>query len=144
MYALDLSAGNCAVIGRQSAGKTTALATMITGAALMYHPMRVQFVVIALGGTALNAVEKLPHVSSFAFAGDRERIQRNDRRDAAVGGGTGGSIRPVGPDVGDVPQPQVRQTSPVRSPRNSYGEVFLVIDGWQQFRATCGEDILTP
>ena len=40
VYALDFSAGNCAVIGQQSSGKTTALTTIITGAAMMYHPKR--------------------------------------------------------------------------------------------------------
>ncbi len=52
VYALDLSSGNCAVIGQKDAGKTTVLTTTITGAALMYHPKRVQFYVIAMGGRA--------------------------------------------------------------------------------------------
>ncbi len=76
VYALDLSSGNCAVIGQKDAGKTTVLTTMITGAALMYHPKRVQFYVIAMGGPGLNDVESLPHVGSFARAGDRDRVLR--------------------------------------------------------------------
>ena len=142
VYALDFSSGNCAVIGQQDSGKTTALTTMITGAALMYHPKRVQFVVIAMGGPILNDVEPLPHVSSFARAGDRDRVQRTiaemrllvEEREEAFSrlGLTIESFRArkFGGEVGGVPD-------------DAFGEVFLVIDGWQQFRATFGEDMLS-
>ena len=141
VYALDFSSGNCAVIGQQSSGKTTALATIITGAAMMYHPKRVQFVVIAMGGPLLNDVETLPHVSSFARAGDRERVQRTiaemkllvEEREEAFSrlGLTIESFRArkFGGEAGAVPD-------------DAFGEVFLVIDGWQQFRTTFGEDML--
>jgi S-DNA-T family DNA segregation ATPase FtsK/SpoIIIE len=141
VYALDFSSGNCAVIGQQSAGKTTALATIITGAAMMYHPKRVQFVVIAMGGPLLNEVETLPHVSSFARAGDRERVQRTiaemkllvEEREEAFSrlSLTMDSFRArkFGNEPGPVPD-------------DPFGEVFLVIDGWQQFRTTFGEDML--
>ena len=141
VYALDFSAGNCAVIGQQSSGKTTALTTIITGAAMMYHPKRVQFVVVAMGGPGLNEVEALPHVSSFARAGDRERVQRTiaemkllvEEREEAFSR-LGLSIesfraRKFGGEAGPVPD-------------DAFGEVFLVIDGWQQFRTTFGEDLL--
>lgn len=141
VYALDFSAGNCAVIGRASSGKTTALVTMITGAALMYHPHRVQFVVVAMGGTDLNVVESLPHVSSFARSGKRERAQRTiaemkvlvEEREEAFSqldlNIESFRARKFGGEVGPVPE-------------DAFGEVFLVIDGWQQFRTTFGEDIL--
>ena len=141
VYALDFSSGNCAVIGQQSSGKTTVLTTMITGAAMMYHPKRVQFVVIAMGGPLLNDVETLPHVSSFARAGDRERVQRTiaemkllvEEREEAFSrlGLTIESFRArkFGGESGAVPD-------------DAFGEVFLVIDGWQQFRTTFGEDML--
>lgn len=141
VYALDFSSGNCAVIGMAKAGKTTALTTIITGAALMYHPKRVQFVVVAMGGTDLNEVEKLPHVSSFAQAGDRERVQRSiaemkllvEEREEAFSR-LGLSIesfraRKFGGEPGPVPD-------------DAFGEVFLVIDGWQQFRTTFGDDLV--
>ncbi|NTY62527.1 type VII secretion protein EccCa [Mycolicibacterium sphagni] len=141
VYALDCSSGNCAVIGRQTSGKTTALATIITGAAMMYHPRRVQFVVVAMGGTGLNEVEALPHVSSFARAGDRERVQRSiaemkllvEEREEAFSR-LGMTIetfraRKFGGEAGLVPD-------------DPFGEVFLVIDGWQQFRNTFGDDMI--
>lgn len=141
VYALDFTSGNCAVIGQQSSGKTTALATIITGAAMMYHPKRVQFVVVAMGGPLLNEVETLPHVSSFARAGDRERVQRTiaemkllvEEREEAFSrlSLTMDSFRArkFGNEPGPVPD-------------DPFGEVFLVIDGWQQFRTTFGEDML--
>jgi S-DNA-T family DNA segregation ATPase FtsK/SpoIIIE len=142
VYVLDLSSSNCAVIGQKDAGKTTVLSTMITGAALMYHPKRVQFYVIAMGGPIINDVESLPHVGSFAGAGDRDRVLRTvaemrllveDREEAF--GRLGLTIdtfraRKFGGDAGAVPD-------------DPFGEVFLVIDGWQQFRTTFGDDLVT-
>ena len=141
VYALDLSSGNCAVIGQKDAGKTTVLTTMITGAALMYHPKRVQFYVIAMGGPGLNDVESLPHVGSFARAGDRDRVLRTvaemrllveDREDAFSRLGLSIDTfraRKFGDETGEVPD-------------DPFGEVFLVIDGWQQFRTTFGDDMV--
>lgn len=142
VYSLDMSSGNCAVIGQKDAGKTTALTTMITGAALMYHPKRVQFCVIAMGGPIINDVRELPHVVSFAGAGDRERVLRTvaemrllveDREEAFARLGLDIDrfrARKFGGESGGVPD-------------DEFGEVFLVIDGWQQFRTTFGDDLVT-
>ena len=43
VYALNMLEGNCGVVGVGNSGKTVAITTMITGAALMYSPQRVQF-----------------------------------------------------------------------------------------------------
>ncbi|MCH9729739.1 MAG: type VII secretion protein EccCa [Actinomycetia bacterium] len=141
VYAVDLSSGNCAVIGQKDAGKTTALTTMITGAALMYHPKRLQFYVVAMGGPVINDVEPLPHVGSFAHAGDPDRVLRTiaemrllvEEREAAFSrlGLTIDSFRArkFGSETGGVPD-------------DPFGEVFLVIDGWQQFRTTFGDGLV--
>lgn len=141
VYALDMASSNCAVIGLKDAGKTTALTTMITGAALMYHPKRVQFYVIAMGGPIINDVEALPHVGSFAGPGDRDRVLRTvaemrllvEEREESFSR-LGLTIeqfraRKFGGAVGELPD-------------DAFGEVFLVIDGWQQFRTTFGDDMV--
>ncbi|BCP14024.1 type VII secretion protein EccCb [Mycobacterium paraintracellulare] len=132
VYAPNLADSNCAVVGVQSAGKTVALATMLTGAALMYSPRRVQFYVIALSGPDLNVVETLPHVGGFAREIDPEQVKRiiaemltlieerehafsrlrltlNKLRERKFGGVEG----PV--------------------PDDPFGDVYLVIDGWPTF-----------
>lgn len=141
VYTVDLSSGNCAVIGQKDAGKTTVLTTMITGAALMYHPKRLQFYVIAMGGPIINDVESLPHVGSFARAGDPDRVLRTvaemrllvEEREESFSR-LGLTIdrfraRKFGGESGEVP-------------KDPFGEVFLVIDGWQQFRMTFGDDMV--
>ena len=107
----------------------------------MYHPKRVQFYVIAMGGPGLNDVESLPHVGSFARAGDRDRVLRTvaemrllveDREDAFSRLGLSIDTfraRKFGDETGEVPD-------------DPFGEVFLVIDGWQQFRTTFGDDLV--
>ena len=55
---------------------TTTLATMMTTAALMYRPERVQFYCVAAGGPSLAAVGGLPHVAGLAPAVDREGVGR--------------------------------------------------------------------
>ncbi|MGY1994324.1 FtsK/SpoIIIE domain-containing protein [Mycolicibacterium fortuitum] len=132
VYAVNLLEDNCAVIGKQNAGKTVALATMITGASLMYRQDRIQFFVVACSGSDLNAVEELPHVSAFSQYKKRDKvfamlselesiIERREQagvdmkvlREQKFGGGRG------------------RGTEDVSDP---YGDVYLVIDGWTAFK----------
>lgn len=132
VYAPDMSEGNCGVIGQGNAGKTVAITSMITGAALMYTPKRVQFYVIALSGPDINAVTQLPHMGSFARESQPERVGRTiaemrtliDEREAAFTefGLTieGLRRRKFGGEPGAVPD-------------DPFGDVFLVIDGWAQF-----------
>jgi len=132
VYALDMSEGNCGVIGQGNAGKTVAITTMITGAALMYPPKRVQFYVIALSGPDINAVARLPHVGSFARESQPERVGRTiaemrtliDEREAAF------------TELGLTIEGLWRRKFDGESgsvPDDPFGDVYLVIDGWAQF-----------
>jgi len=132
VYRVDLASANCAVIGKQNSGKTWAIATMISGAALMYTPARIQFYVIALSGTDLDPVARLPHVGGFAREVDKERIGRiiaemltliEEREKEFVRLGlTLESFRER--KFGGKPGPV---------PKDPFGDVFLVIDGWLTF-----------
>ncbi len=137
VYAPDVTDANCMVPGRGTSGRTTALTTMILSAALTYTPARVQFAVIAMSGTDINAIEDLPHVSSFARGDEEERVRRSVaemlalieqreadfkrmRLDAAAF-----RSRKFGADRG--------KNLPV--PSDVFGgDVFLVIDGFTAFR----------
>lgn len=133
VYAPNLSESNCAVIGESGSGKTVAIATMIAGAALMYSPARVQFFVLNFSGPDLNLVQHLPHIGGFARETDAERVRRIlaevvaliDEREQAFGA-LGLRLdrfraRKFGSESGEVPA-------------DSFGDVFLVIDGWAMFR----------
>ncbi|GAQ32802.1 type VII secretion protein EccCb [Mycobacterium pseudoshottsii JCM 15466] len=132
VYAPNLAEGNCAVVGRLNSGKTVAISTMITGAALQYRPRRVQFYVIALSGPDLNVISGLPHVGGFAREDDPERVRRIvaemlaliDQRERAFTklGLTLARLRArkFGGEPGEVPA-------------DPFGDVFMVIDGWPTF-----------
>jgi type VII secretion protein EccCa/type VII secretion protein EccCb len=144
VYALNLLNENCDVLGVGGSGKTVAIATMLTGAALMYTPKRVQFFVLAFSGSDINVVESLPHVASFARASDRERVLRTigemealiEDRERGFGelgiGLREWRDRKFGGQQGEVPD-------------DPYGDVFLVLDGWATFREQFEDNALvTP
>jgi DNA segregation ATPase FtsK/SpoIIIE, S-DNA-T family len=132
VYAVDLAGANCAVIGMQGAGKTTALATMITGASLMYTPARIQFYVLALGGPQLNDVEGLPHVGSLARAAESERAGRTIAEMTTLIDERERAFSELKLTVEDFRERKFGgRAGPV--PDDPFGDVFLVIDGWAQF-----------
>ena len=132
VYAVDLAGANCAVIGMQGAGRTTALATMITGAALMYTPERIQFYVLALGGPQLNDVEGLPHVGSLARAAESERVGRTIAEMTTLIDERERAFSELKLTVEDFRERKFGgRAGPV--PDDPFGDVFLVIDGWAQF-----------
>lgn len=132
VYAPNLADSNCAVVGQATAGKTVALATMITGAALLYSPRRVQFYVIALSGPDLNVVESLPHVGAFAREIDPEQVKRIvaemlaliEEREQAFSKLRLTLSRLRERKFGGVEGPV---------PDDPFGDVYLVIDGWPTF-----------
>lgn len=133
VYAPNLAEGNCAVVGMGNSGKTVAIATMLSGAALLYSPRRLQFYVIALSGPDLNVVRDLPHVGGFAREDDIEHVKRIiaemlalfDQREQAFSklGLTLTKLRErkFGGAAGELPRD------------DPFGDVFLVIDGWPTF-----------
>lgn len=137
VYAPNVTDANCLVPGRGTSGRTTAVTTMILSAALTYTPKRVQFAVVAMSGTDINAIKDLPHVVSFARGDQEERVRRSvaemltliEQREADFQR-MGIDIakfraRKFGEDRGkDLPVPE----------DNFGGDVFLVIDGFTAFR----------
>jgi type VII secretion protein EccCa/type VII secretion protein EccCb len=76
VHCLDLLSANALVVGAPQRGATTAMLTMMTTAALMYRPERVQFYCIAASGAHLAALSELAHVAGVAAAVDREGVNR--------------------------------------------------------------------
>ncbi len=132
---IDLSgaAGNAAVVGGPQAGKSTALRTLISAAALTHTPAQMQFYCLDFGGGGLVGLAGLPHVGSVATRADAERIRRTfaevrgivNRREEAfarLGIESMRDYRQRREGTG-VPDPD---GAPAADP---HGDVFLVIDG---------------
>lgn len=132
VYAPNLAESNCAVIGQAGSGKTTAIGTMIAGAALMYSPARVQFFVLSFSGPELNTLERLPHVGGFARETDAERVKRMIAETEALIDLREQEFGSLGLRLGTFRARKFGgQPGPV--PSDTFGDVFIVIDGWPIF-----------
>ncbi|MDK8797720.1 type VII secretion protein EccCa [Corynebacterium sp. MSK044] len=75
---LDLSGagGNVAIMGAPQSGKSTALRTLVTAAALTHTPREVNFYLIDMSGSGLSYLEDLPHVGTVATRFDEDKLRR--------------------------------------------------------------------
>ena len=129
------AAGHLAVVGGPQSGKSTALRTMICGLTLTHTPHEVQVYCLDFGGGGLGGVRDLPHVGSVAARLDAAAVRRTasevhgllaerELRFAEQGVESMASYRrrrKAAIELGDLPD-------------DPYGDVFLVIDGWQTLR----------
>jgi type VII secretion protein EccCb len=111
------------------------LLTMMTTAALMYRPERVQFYCVAAGGPSLSSVAGLPHVAGMAPALDREGVGRVVASVQGIVAEREAIFAKTGLDMDEVrrrkfalPSEGGPQPVPVAG-----GDVVLVIDGWGTF-----------
>jgi len=133
VHFLNLLGANGLVIGAPQSGVTTTLATMMTTAALMYRPERVQFYCVAAGGPSLAAVNGLPHVAGMAPAVDREGVGRIIASVQGIVAEREAVFAKTGLDMDEVRR---RKFSDKPEPVPvAGGDVILVIDGWATFAA---------
>lgn len=131
VHALNLLGANALVIGGPQSGVTNTLATMMTTAALMYRPERVQFYCVAAGGPSLSAVAGLPHVAGMAPAVDREGVGRIISSVQGIVAEREAVFAKTGLDMEEVRR---RKFSDKPEPVPvAGGDVVLVIDGWATF-----------
>jgi DNA segregation ATPase FtsK/SpoIIIE, S-DNA-T family len=134
LFEIDLSAagGHAVVVGGPRTGKSTLVRTVITGLALGHTPAEVQFFALDFGGGSIGALAGLPHVSGYAGRLDADVVRRIvsevvsilDRREEA--------FRTHGIDsIGTFRARRARG----ELPGEPFGDVFLVVDGWQTLRS---------
>ncbi len=133
VHFLDLLSANGLVIGGPQSGVTNALATMMTTAALMYRPERVQFYCVAAGGPSLAAVGGLPHVAGLAPAVDREGVGRIIASVLGIVAEREAVFAKTGLDMDEVRRRKFSE-KPEPVPVAG-GDIVLVIDGWATFAA---------
>ncbi|MGZ5363213.1 MAG: type VII secretion protein EccCa [Mycobacterium sp.] len=110
---LDGPTGNIAIVGAPRSGKSTALRTMLLALARHHDPADVGFYCLDFGGGALSSLRRLPHVGSMARRSDIDLCRRT---------------------VAAVASMLQRRESSFRTAEDSFGDVFLVIDGWATLR----------
>lgn len=113
---VTVGGGHIAVCGAPQTGKSGTLRTLVAALALGTRTESCRFYLIDLGGGALEALTRLPHVAGYAGRGQDERIRRIVDEVAAF-----------------VDEPESRET-------------FLVIDGWHAIATTGSEldDLVDP
>ncbi|MFC4564202.1 type VII secretion protein EccCa [Nocardiopsis mangrovi] len=132
--------GNIGIAGGPQSGKSTMVVNLVCALALTNTPSQVQFYALDFGGGALQALTGLPHVGSVVGRMDVDRINRTvsemleiithrEQFFAANGIDSMATYR--------------RRRSAGEFADESYGDVFLVIDGWSTIRQDF-MDLVTP
>lgn len=123
--------GHVMAVGAPQSGKSNFLRSIVCGLALTHTPAEVQFYGFDFGGGGLGALRELPHVGSVASRRDTNTVRRTmaelkqllEMREALFA------------------QYGVENMAAYRRAKargefaqDPYGDVFLVIDGWQTVR----------
>ncbi|BDH58929.1 type VII secretion protein EccCa [Tsukamurella sp. PLM1] len=125
---LNGAQGNVAVVGGPQSGKSTALRTFVVSAALTHTPRQVQFYVLDFGGGSLAGLAGVPHVGSVAGRLDPDRVRRTVAEVAGLIRRREAAFRELG--VASMEQYRAHPAAAA----DPFGDVFLVIDGWQVLR----------
>ncbi|GAA0612448.1 type VII secretion protein EccCa [Kribbella sandramycini] len=130
---LDLSAagGHVAIAGSPQSGKSTAVVSILTSLALTHTPEEVQFYCLDFGGGVLTALRDLPHVGSIAGRQDTNAVRRTVLELLGIIAERERAFAEAGVDSMETYR-ELRRTG--RAGDSPYGDVFLVIDGWQTIR----------
>lgn len=128
------AAGHMQIVGGPQSGKSTLLRSLICAFALTHTPHEVQFYGLDFGGGGLASVAGLPHVGGIGSRLDPEKVRRTVSEVYGVMTRREEYFRAAGiPSIAEFRSRRARgQISVADQP---WGDVFLVIDGWGNFRA---------
>ncbi|MGH3888651.1 MAG: type VII secretion protein EccCa [Pseudonocardiaceae bacterium] len=136
----DLSgaAGHAVVTGGPQSGKSTLLRSMLMSLALTHTAEEVQFFGIDFGGGTLASLDGLPHSGGVAGRAEPDTVRRIIAEVTGLLAAREQRFRALGIDsMADFRDRKQRgqsagQTEQLRE--DPFGDVFLVIDGWHNFR----------
>lgn len=129
----DLSGalGHAAIVGGPQSGKSMLVRTMVTATALTHTPQEVQFYCLDFGGGTLATLSGLPHVGGVASRLEPDLVRRMLAELNTVLHGRQQRFRELGIDSMTEFRSRRRRDE---LPDERFGDVFLVIDGWQAMR----------
>ncbi|MGQ0840901.1 type VII secretion protein EccCa [Actinokineospora sp.] len=130
---LDLSdaAGHAVVMGAPRTGKSTALRSIIASLALTHTPREAQFYCLDFGGGALGSIRGLPHVGGVAGRQSTGAVRRTVAEVVAMLAER--ERRFAEHDIDSMATYRAMRADG-RVTDDPYGDVFLVVDGWQTLR----------
>ncbi|MEU6659931.1 type VII secretion protein EccCa [Streptomyces sp. NPDC046821] len=128
------AAGHMQILGGPQSGKSTLLRSLIASFALTHTPYEVQFYGLDFGGGGMAAVDGLPHVGGVASRLDPEKVRRTVSEVYGVMMRREEYFRSAGiASIGDFRARRARGDISVTD--QPWGDVFLLIDGWGNFRS---------
>ncbi|MFJ4696263.1 type VII secretion protein EccCa [Streptomyces sp. NPDC088766] len=128
------AAGHMQILGGPQSGKSTLLRSLICSFALTHTPHEVQFYGLDFGGGGMASLAGLPHVGGVASRLDPERVRRTVAEVYGVLIRREEYFRSAGiPSIADFRNRRARGEISVTD--QPWGDVFLVIDGWGNFRS---------
>ncbi len=129
---VHLASSHFVVVGRPQSGKSTVLRTLIAGLALTHTPEQVQIYCLDFGGGTLTGLADLPHVGSVATRLEQERLRRTvSEINAMIAAREELFTRHRIDSMNSYRRLSANGTVP----KDGFGDVFLVVDGWGTIRA---------
>lgn len=125
------AAGNLMILGAPQSGKSTLLRSLVASLCFRYAPSDVVFYCIDFGGGTLRSLSDAPHIATVTPRTDAERIGRTINDVLTILEQREDLFRRLG--VSGVEEfREARAEGKV--PKDTPGDVFLVVDGWGIFR----------
>ncbi len=127
------AAGHMQILGGPQSGKSTLLRSIVASFALTHTPHEVQFYGLDFGGGGLSAVTGLPHVGGVASRLDPEKVRRTTAEVYGILTRREEYFRSAG--ISSIAEFRTRRArGDISMADQPWGDVFLVIDGWGNFR----------
>ncbi|WP_329062773.1 type VII secretion protein EccCa [Streptomyces sp. NBC_01429] len=127
------AAGHMQIVGGPQSGKSTLLRTIVSAFALTHTPQEVQFYGLDFGGGGLSSISGLPHVGGIASRLDPERVRRTVAEVYGVLARREEYFRTSGIDS-IATYRRLRARGDISMTEQPWGDVFLLVDGWGNFR----------
>ncbi len=128
---LASAAGHFLVNGGPQSGKSTMLRSLVCSLALTHTPQEVQFYLLDFGGGSLMSLQGLPHVGSGATRMDPDAVRRTVGEMTSL---LAWRERLFATHGIDGMAGYRRAKTEGRFAEDPWGDVFLVVDGWQVVR----------
>lgn len=127
------AAGHLQILGGPQSGKSTLLRSVVASFALTHTPHEVQFYGLDFGGGGLSAVAGLPHVGGVASRLDPEKVRRTAAEVYGILTRREEYFRSAG--ISSIAEFRTRRArGDISVTDQPWGDVFLLIDGWGNFR----------